>query len=642
MVHICRICGKLFEDKTHNTAVCSSCRTAVCVICGKEFRKEYPFTQETCSPKCGGILRQQRGSNKGPKSIECNLHRICVICGKSFIAKSSRRKVCYDEHYHNCPICGTQVLTTGLHDQNRCCSKECRNILAGQSFKKKIQELGYSPCNTDEANEKRKATFTEHYGVDNVFKSTEFIESLPDILIAKYGTSNMNKVPEILKHKQETCLKKYGTLFPAQSKIVQAKIKSRFKSKYGDECYFKTDDYKKKSKQTSIANYGVENPMQCKEVHDRQVHARYSYIASDGTRLDSSYEVLVYEFCLKHNLDVKIDIPIHYTYEGKQHVTYIDFEIDGQLFECKGAHLLDGIYDWGPSMVPIEEKLKIYRQNHVVLITDSNARNLFGKPNSTESNGLKYQHKCPNPLIGVDIDLFNKLPAFPYREDRPRCFYDVRVDGKKSSHEAFYDANLRWKMIMNRIQYSGGFIDNNQILTAMNVTRICKQPSWFSKSLAKSIIQKYCTSDVIVDCFAGWGARVDAANELGRTYIGIDFNRELVDWHHQKGRDNIHFGDAHEFKYDGDCSVFICPPYSDPNTGRCFEDYNFEGFDSEAKGLSQCDWLKIVMENVPNAKEYVMVCKIVDDDFKQNIVATKANKSHFGINNEYIIVVRNK
>lgn len=73
---------------------------------------------------------------------------------------------------------------------------------------------------------------------------------------------------------------------------------------------------------------------------------------------------------------------------------------------------------------------------------------------------------------------------------------------------------------------------------------------------------------------------------------------------------------------------------------RCVLSVIFEGFDSEAKGLSQYDWLKIVMKNVLNAKEYVMVCKIVDD-FKQYVVDTKSNRSYFGVNNEYIIVVLN-
>lgn len=279
------------------------------------------------------------------------------------------------------------------------------------------------------------------------------------------------------------------------------------------------------------------------------------------------------------------------------------------------------------------------KSNHVVIITDKAAKKVFGKPNSTESNGFRYENKCPNPLIGVDIELFKHDVVFPYHKDKPKCFYEVKVDGKRSSHEAFYDEALRWKMIKNRIEYSGGFIDANQVLYALNVTRNCKQPSWFSKSFAKQLISKYCTSEMIIDPFAGWGARYDAAKELKRKYIGIDFNEELVQWHHEKGRSFIDFGDANEFNYIDECSVLICPPYSDPKTGRCFEDYNFDGFDDRAKALSQCDWLKIVMNNVPNAKEYVMVCKIVDRGWERYIVETKTNKSHFGKNNEYVIRV---
>lgn len=273
------------------------------------------------------------------------------------------------------------------------------------------------------------------------------------------------------------------------------------------------------------------------------------------------------------------------------------------------------------------------------IIEICNNKEHFGKPNSYESNGLKYQNKCPNPLIGVDIDLF-KSPEFPFAEDRPKCFYRVKVDGKPSALEAWGDELIRWNMIKNRIEYSGGFIDSRQILNAMNITRTCKQPSWFSKSFAKKIIQEYCTSDTIVDPFAGWGARHDASVELKRNYIGSDYNSELVEWHKECGR-NISFMDANEFYYDGECSVFICPPYSDKKTGRCFEDYNFEGFDNSAKAMSQCDWLQLCMNRIPNANEYVMVCKVVDEGWEKYVIDKKINKSHFGTNNEYIIVVKN-
>lgn len=311
--------------------------------------------------------------------------------------------------------------------------------------------------------------------------------------------------------------------------------------------------------------------------------------------------------------------------------SYSDFECQGIRFRC-----IDDT-----SVFHYLDMINTFKANNIILITSGEASKYFGKPNSKQSNGLKYQHKCPNPLIGVDIELFSNSIEFPYRCDRPRCFYDVRVDGKKSAYEAFYDSSIRWKMIINRINYSGGFIDARQILNALNITRTCKQPSWFNKSLAERIISDYCTSDTIYDLAAGWGARYEAAKKLNRKYVACDFNKDLVDWHHDLGRYEIQYADGRNFKYDSTCSIFICPPYSDPRTGRCFEDYNFEGFDSSAKGLSQCDWLKLAITNAPNALEAILVCKIVDPGWEKYIVDTISNKSHFGKNFEYILKIDN-
>lgn len=185
-------------------------------------------------------------------------------------------------------------------------------------------------------------------------------------------------------------------------------------------------------------------------------------------------------------------------------------------------------------------------------------------------------------------------------------------------------------MIKNRIKYVGGFISSKQVLTALNVTRKCKQPSWFSLAYAESLLNKYSVSDVIVDPFAGWGTRHDASVKLGKKYIGCDLNAELVEWHKRKGR-NIELADALSFKYEGECDVFICPPYKDTEV-------YFKGQNTQ---LSQCEWLDIVRQNVPNAKRYIMVCKIIDHGFEKYIRGVKKNKSHFGINYEYEIVIEN-
>ena len=105
------------------------------------------------------------------------------------------------------------------------------------------------------------------------------------------------------------------------------------------------------------------------------------------------------------------------------------------------------------------------------------------------------------------------------------------------------------------------------------------------------------------------GARCDASIELGKTYYGGDLNKDLVKWHKELGRP-IDLIDANDFKSEqNNCSVFICPPYTD------FEIY----FKNQDLKTTQCEWLKIVMNNIPNAKEYLMVCKIVDKDFEPYI-----------------------
>ena len=555
--------------------------------------------------------------------------KICVICGKEFETSSSRRMMCYETHYHPCPMCGKPVITKDLQHKDSCCSKACSRLKAKQNFKLDMES---NPDKWKSARNKAKTTNLTKYGSENVMGNDKIAER------AKSHTKQAFDLhrSEIISKKAHTCMNKYGVTHPMKSTEVKSKLLATIRQKYHNpelKSTLQLPEIKQRIDDTNLNKYGTTIPMQTHDVWKKQSCKKSKYIASDGTKLDSQYEIDVYEFCLRNDLEVQTNIPLHYTYDEVDHVTYIDFKIDGQLFECKGEHMMEGYFDYRG--VPMSAKLEVYRANHVVVITGQTVKYFF-----KGSNGLRYLNKCPSSLIGIDIELFRD-PEFPYRSDRPKCFYDVKVDGQMSSHDAFFNEAIRWKMIKNRIQYTGGFIDSKQVLTALNVTRTCKQPSWFSQTLAERIISEYCSDDTIVDPFAGWGTRADAAKKLHKHYIGGDLNPELVSWHHHCGRSNIMLCNALDFTYNENCSVFICPPYSDPDSGRCFEDYNFEGFDESAKNLTQCQWLNIVMKNVPNATEYVMVCKIVDDGYEKYIIETKENKSHFGKNVEYILKVPN-
>lgn len=557
---------------------------------------------------------------------------VCHICGDTFRSNIKNAKYCKKQHKRICKVCGAEFIVD-TSDVRETCSRKCTNLLKyGTEW----------PIQSVIQKNKLIHNLQSKYGVTNVSQLPDHSDKVKKTCLEKYGVDNYRKTEECQKRIETTCLNKYGMKCNLEDSKYHIEnsfsnknqwnlAHEAFIQKYDVDNPMKVKHFRDKQTKSIFSHYGVNYPSQSPEVMSKLVKSQKRTTCSDGHVVDSTYEQIVYEFLIQHQIPFKQQVPVNYEYQGKTRVTFIDFEIDGQLFECKGSHLLHGCYDYFPENVPTPVKLDVYRKHHVVIITDEAGRDVF-----QNSNGLKY---AENPLIGLDIQLFSTKCKFPYRSDRPKCFYNVKVDGKMSSYDAFHNMMIRWRMIQNRIQYTGGFIDNKQILTALNVTRVCKQPSWFKKSLAKRLLEKYSTSDTVYDLAAGWGARADACKELHKQYVACDLNSELVEWHHETGRNEVECADGRFFRYEGSCTIFICPPYSDPETGKCFEDYNFEGFDSTAKSLSQCDWLKIAMKNAPNFKEAILVCKIVDKGFEKFIVEEIHNKSHFGTNKEYVIAV---
>lgn len=595
--------------------------------------------------------------------------KLCDACGKPFLPQGRnawRMRYCQRKHYIKCAICGTVrdiTLTKGSIAST--CSRKCGDVLKVQQMQSTmINKYGAAnPSQVPELKEKAKAS--------NALHRDETMAKIRKTMIDRYGAAIPRQVPELRKKIDATMVERYGVVNPSHSKVIREKIskvnsseevQTKYKAtslahfgteypaqnpdspngwnnikdklettmiaRFGAKTPFVIPGCKEKAKQTNLAKYGYEYVSQSPEVHRNQWRNRQNLRAADGTPLDSSYEVLVYDFWKSLGLDVERNIPIEFEYNGATHVTFIDFRVDGILYEVKGKPYLEGVYDYNQP-VPIWRKLEVYREHHVILITTEQSRDLFGHKDSKESNGLKHLDICPNPLIGIDLVLFKDAPEFPYSDKRPKCFYDVSVNGCPSQYQAFYDKKLRWQIIENRIQYVGGFIDAHEVLIGFNVTRKAKQPSWFSEKYAKYLISKYCTSNLIVDPFAGWGTRHDAALKLHKAYIGCDINSELVAWHKEHNR-SIVLKDAREFIYEWPCSVFICPPYGDT-----------EIYTTNQTILSECEWLDIVIRNIPNASEYVMVCHTVSDKYLPYVVETKKNTSHFNNSTEYVVVVPN-
>ena len=84
--------------------------------------------------------------------------------------------------------------------------------------------------------------------------------------IIYYYTGHPNRTLEKTK---QTNLKRYGVENPMQNKEIKEKFKQTNLKRYGVECSLQNKDIKEKTKQTNLKRYGVENPMQNKEIKEK-------------------------------------------------------------------------------------------------------------------------------------------------------------------------------------------------------------------------------------------------------------------------------------------------------------------------------------------------------------------------------------
>ena len=287
----------------------------------------------------------------------------CVICGAEFEPHPHNRSVCYADHHHPCPVCGVDVICNDPKRQSCTCSRKCG------------QQLG------DAA---RVATMQSRYGVNNPSELIEVRDDISRKLKALYP-----KQPEQYKA-CEVCGKEFALHWPYTQHTCSPKCRGIYRKQAG----IARSVYSKAS-QTNLSRRGVRNVMQSREIHVKLAANRAKLRADNGETVASKYEQLFYNFCLRNNLDIVTQVPVPIDVNGKHHFTYVDFMVNGRLFECKGGHLIDGCHS--DADVPTCSKLALYFVNSVAVITDADL-------------GLAALSHIDNAPIGIDIDIFKEHP----------------------------------------------------------------------------------------------------------------------------------------------------------------------------------------------------------------------------------------
>lgn len=204
------------------------------------------------------------------------------------------------------------------------------------------------------ANEKRKKTCLERYGVENTFQSPEKKEKIKQTCMERYGYENAAQVPTIKEKAKRNNLEKYGVTCTLNTEENIKKKKATWIEHYGVDNPNKSSLIREKTKQTNIEKYGADYYLQTEECKHRSMATKlekygdafYSSLVLyhyDNIFFRSKPEVCFYIYNRDCGKKVVYEpMPyIKYMCENKEYYYKPDFLIENTLYEIKGDYFFD-------------------------------------------------------------------------------------------------------------------------------------------------------------------------------------------------------------------------------------------------------------------------------------------------------------
>ena len=213
--------------------------------------------------------------------------------------------------------------------------------------------------------------------------------------------------------------------------------------------------------------------------------------------------------------------------------------------------------------------------------------------------------------------------------------WTCHIQGHISPMQAWYTPEYLYKTIENRMRYlPNKELTAYDIVRGFSISKIAPKVSLFRPATAKYLINKYLSSyNTIFDPCSGFSGRMLGACALGKKYIGQDCNYTTISEAKQliarlNLSANVTCKNSIYDKGSYDC-LFTCPPYMNKQ-GRMTEIWN-----EEIEPLSEDEWITTCINNY-DCNAYLFVVANTEL-YKQFIVETISNKSHFGNRVEYVI-----
>ena len=200
-----------------------------------------------------------------------------------------------------CDIHGSYIKTVTqiLYKNPNCpeCTRLDKNKRLSEIGKTKTGEKNsfYGHKHSEETLKKLSKPLSEERKrkISDTVKSKECQERIKQTNLKLYGNENYRNIDKAKK----TFVEKYNGI-GAASPIIRNNMENTCKAKYGVDTYWKSDDFRQKSKETMINRYGVDNVFKMPE---NQQKARKAYTGRINT-----YEQQLIDICKSCNIDIKI------------------------------------------------------------------------------------------------------------------------------------------------------------------------------------------------------------------------------------------------------------------------------------------------------------------------------------------------
>jgi len=230
----------------------------------------------------------------------------------------------------------------------------------------------------------------------------------------------------------------------------------------------------------------------------------------------------------------------------------------------------------------------------------------------------------------------NSIAGLNIIENYHKSIWHCNRYGYKSPIEAWQDPNIMSYVIQNRLKYMATKeLSALAIRTGLYVSGRAPKVSIFKPALAKYLINKYLQKyDTIFDPCCGFSGRLLGTATLNKKYIGYDINSITVRESNQLinalniGNSEVLLKNSLYEMGTFDC-LFTCPPYG-----------NKEHWHQDIEELSADEWIDTCLKNYKCEKYLFVIDKT--EKYKDYIVETLENKSHFGCNTEQVIFISSK